>query len=120
MSSDKVDLSQIRGDWDFHARYVTNAMEQTLKRQAKLWRELKKASKKKGQVPVDGMLMEEFSEACRQTRALTDDFWLLAETMTSSAKKKSRKKSKKKAKKKAKKKVSKKAKKKAKKKGARK
>ena len=81
MSSEEVDLSQIRGDWDFHARYVTNAMEQTLKRQNKLWKELKKASKKKGQVPVDSLLMEDFSEACRQTRALTDDFWLLAETI---------------------------------------
>ena len=59
MSSDKVDLSQIRGDWDFHSRYVTNAMEQTLKRVNKYWRELKKASRKKGQVPVEGELMEE-------------------------------------------------------------
>ena len=122
MSSDKVDLSQIRGDWDFHARYVTNAMEQTLKRQAKLWRELKKASKKKGQVPVDTLLMEDFCEAARQTRALTDDFWLLAETK-STAKKKTKKKAKKKAGKKkvtknaAKKKSKKKSKKKVKKKG---
>ena len=46
MSEDTVDLSQIRGDWDFHSRYVTNAMEQTLKRQNKLWRELKKKSRK--------------------------------------------------------------------------
>lgn len=98
MSSEEVDLSQIRGDWDFHARYVTNAMEQTLKRQIKLWKELKKASKKKGQVPVDSLLMEDFSEACRQTRALTDDFWLLAETKPGS--KKAKKKTKKKGKKK--------------------
>lgn len=79
MSGDKVDLSQIRGDWDFHSRYVCNAMEQTLKRTNKYWKELKKASKKKGQVPVDGHLMEEFIEACMQTRAITDDFLMLAE-----------------------------------------
>ena len=102
MSETEVDLSQIRGDWDFHARYVTNAMEQTLKRQTRLWKELKAASKKQGQVPVDGQLMEDFVEACRQTRALTDDFWLLAETRTTAtAKKKPAKKAKKKAAKKA-------------------
>ena len=94
MSSDKVDLSQIRGDWDFHSRYVTNAMEQTLKRANKYWRELKKASRKKGQVPVDGELMEEFIEACMQTRALTDDYLILNECKPA-AKRKTRKKAKK-------------------------
>jgi len=79
VSGDKVDLSQIRGDWDFHSRYVCNAMEQTLKRANKYWKELKKASKKKGQVPVEGQLMDEFIEACMQTRAITDDFVMLAE-----------------------------------------
>ena len=79
MSGDKVDLSQIRGDWDFHSRYVCHAMEQTLKRTNKYWKELKKAAKKKGQVPVDGRLMDEFIEACMQTRAITDDFLILAE-----------------------------------------
>ena len=104
MSSDKVDLSQIRGDWDFHSRYVTNAMEQTLKRANKYWRELKKASRKKGQVPVDGELMEEFIEACMQTRALTDDYLILNECKPAAKKKAGKKtaaKSKKKAKKKA-------------------
>ena len=96
MSSDKVDLSQIRGDWDFHSRYVTNAMEQTLKRANKYWRELKKASRKKGQVPVDGLLMEEFIEACMQTRALTDDYLILNECKPT-GKKKAKKKTKKKA-----------------------
>lgn len=96
MSSEKVDLSQIRGDWDFHSRYVTNAMEQTLKRANKYWRELKKASRKKGQVPVDGVLMEEFIEACMQTRALTDDYLTLNECQPT-AKKQSKKKAKKKA-----------------------
>ena len=122
MSSDKVDLSQIRGDWDFHSRYVTNAMEQTLKRVNKYWRELKKASRKKGQVPVEGELMEEFIEACMQTRSLTDDYNILSECKPKQAKKTARKKarkkvakkaSKKKTKKKAKKKTKKKAKKKA-------
>ena len=40
MSEHKVDLSQIRGDWHFHTRYVTNAMDQTLKRLHKTWRAL--------------------------------------------------------------------------------
>ncbi len=80
MSSEKVDLSQIRGDWDFHSRYVTNAVEQTLKRVNKTWKQLKAAGRKKGQVPVDGALMEEFMEACAQTRALCDDYLILAET----------------------------------------
>jgi len=121
-----VDLSQIRGDWDFHSRYVTNAMEQTLKRLNKDWRELKKRSRKKGQVPVDDLLMEEFMEACAQTRALCDDFLILAATQgqkvvrkkkAGKKKKLSRKKAaKKQAKKKAGKKTGKKAKKKAKKK----
>jgi hypothetical protein len=113
VSSDKVDLSQIRGDWDFHSRYVTNAMEQTLKRTNKYWKELKKASKKKGQVPVDGELMEEFIEAIMQARAMTDDYLILNECKPS-AKKAGKKKAKKKTAKKAtKKKARKKAKKKA-------
>ncbi len=78
MSEKAVDLGQIRGDWDFHARYVTNAMEQTLKRANKYWRALKSKSPAKGRVPVDTQLMEEFIESCRQTRALCDDFLLLA------------------------------------------
>lgn len=78
MSDKTVDLGQIRGDWDFHARYVTNAMEQTLKRANKNWRALKSKSPAKGQVPVDTQLMEEFIESCSQTRALCDDFLLLA------------------------------------------
>lgn len=80
MSDKVVDLGAIRGDWDFHARYVTNAMEQTLKRVQKSWKALKRGSPAAGQVPVHGDLMEEFIEACRQTRALTDDFVLLQET----------------------------------------
>jgi len=78
MSEKAVDLGQIRGDWDFHARYVTNAMEQTLKRANKTWRALKARSTAKGQVPLDTGLMEEFIESCSQTRALCDDFLLLA------------------------------------------
>ena len=38
--SEGVDLSQIRGDWKFHMDYVQNAIEQTLKRQVKVWAEL--------------------------------------------------------------------------------
>jgi hypothetical protein len=80
MSEHGVDLGAIRGDWDFHARYVTNAMEQTLKRVQKTWRALKTKSPVAGQVPVDIELMQEFLEACRQTRALTDDILLLQDT----------------------------------------
>lgn len=83
MSEKVVDLGAIRGDWDFHARYVTNAMEQTVKRLLRSWRQLKAKAPAAGQVPVDGPLMEEFIEACRQTRALTDDFLLLEETRPS-------------------------------------
>lgn len=80
MSEHGVDLGAIRGDWDFHARYVTNAMEQTLKRLQKTWRTLKAKAPAEGQVEMDTELMEEFVEACRQTRALTDDILLLKDT----------------------------------------
>ena len=80
MSEPQVDLGAIAGDWDFHARYVTNSMDQTLKRLHKIWRALKARSPSAGQVPMDGALMEEFIEACRQTRALTDDILLMQDT----------------------------------------
>ena len=80
MSEPQVDLGAIAGDWDFHARYVTNSMDQTLKRLHKTWRALKAKSPAAGQVPMDGALMEEFIETCRQTRALTDDILLMQET----------------------------------------
>lgn len=79
MTDKPVDLGEIRGDWDFHSRYAANAMEQTLKRVNKLWRSLKRAAPAAGQVPVSGAVMDEFIEACRQTRALCDDFPLLEE-----------------------------------------
>jgi hypothetical protein len=103
VSSDKVDLSQIRGDWDFHSRYVTNAMDQTLKRVQKNWKELNKISTKKDQVPVGGQLMEEFIEAVMQARAITDDYVMLAECQPSRKKKANKKATKKTAKKKSKK-----------------
>jgi hypothetical protein len=87
MSEPVVDVSAIRGDWNFHARYVTNALEQTLKRATKLWKALKAASPAEGEVPMDDPLMEEFIEACRQTRALTDDVILLQETKPAKVKK---------------------------------
>jgi hypothetical protein len=92
MSDTGVDLSAIRGDWDFHARYVTNALDQTLKRVAKSWRALKAKAPAAGQVPVDDALMEEFIEACRQTRALTDDILLLQENRPAPAKSKRKRK----------------------------
>ena len=87
MSEPVVDLGAIRGDWNFHARYVTNAIEQTLKRTAKLWKALKASSPSEGEVPMNDPMMEEFIEACRQTRALTDDVILLQETRPAAAKK---------------------------------
>jgi len=80
MSEPVVSLSAIRGDWDFHARYVTNSVEQTLKRLQRYWRSLKRKAPAAGLVPMDGELMDEFIEACRQTRALCDDLLLMRET----------------------------------------
>lgn len=67
------DLSQIRGDWNFHMRYATNAIEQTITRLNKVWEEMKANAPAEGEVAVDTDLCEEFIEACRQTRGLTDD-----------------------------------------------
>lgn len=91
MSEPVVDLGAIRGDWNFHARYVTNALEQTLKRTTRLWKALKASSPAEGEVPMNDPLMEEFIEACRQTRALTDDVILLQETRPATARKSRRK-----------------------------
>ncbi len=38
MSEGEVDLSQIRGDWNFHINYVNNAVNQTLKRALSMWK----------------------------------------------------------------------------------
>ena len=123
MSEGNVDLSQIRGDWKFHMDYVQNAVDRTLKRQAKnwgelgddaninavvgqqakIWAELKADANDRGTIPTtDGRLekfitacrgakaqidayqdkddsvnVEEFVEACRQTRALCDDLEMM-------------------------------------------
>jgi hypothetical protein len=75
----KTDLSQIRGDWNFHMRFVTNALEQTIKRLNKTWDEMKATSESEGEVTIDSDLCEEFIEACRQTRGLTDDLKIMAD-----------------------------------------
>ncbi len=69
----KEDLSLIRGDWNFHMRYATNAIEQTVSRLTKIWEEMKANAPAEGEVAVDTDLCEEFIEACMQTRGLTDD-----------------------------------------------
>jgi hypothetical protein len=97
MSEHAVDLGAIRGDWEFHARYVTIAMESTLKRVHKSWRSLKARGSTAGSVPMTGDLMQEFLEAVRQTRALSDDILLLQDTMPTPRKKSARKAGKKKA-----------------------
>jgi hypothetical protein len=80
MSEVATDLPQIRGDWSFHMSYVQNAIEQTMKRQLKLWDELKAGANSDGQISVDNdELLDEFIEACRQTRALMDDLQLMRE-----------------------------------------
>ncbi len=75
----KADLSQIRGDWNFHMRYATNAIEQTVSRLTKVWEEMKANAPTEDEVAVDTDLCEEFIEACMQTRGLTDDLITLRE-----------------------------------------
>ena len=75
----QADLSQIRGDWNFHMRYATNAIEQTVARLNKVWEEMKANAPTEGEVAVDTDLCEEFIEACRQTRGRTDDLVILRE-----------------------------------------
>jgi len=101
MSDQEVDLSQIRGDWYFHFKYLINAVEQTQKHQMKVWRKLKAALDKDGILPADQVeLIEQFTEGVRMTHSFMDDFDILESTRP--AKKKAKKKAaKKKAKKKA-------------------
>ncbi len=100
MSEQGVDLSQIRGDRKFHMDYLTNAVTQTMKRQLKdwgelsagannagieeamtrqkaLWDELIANANDKGTIPTADSKVDEFSEACRQTRALCDDLEMM-------------------------------------------
>ena len=107
MSDQEVDFSQIRGDWFFHMNYLINALEQTQKRQAKLWRQIKAARNDDGALPVDqDHLMEDFIDAVRMTNSFMDDLIMMQEQRPDSAKKAAKKKP---AKKKAKKKLTKKA-----------
>ncbi len=103
MSDQEVDFSQIRGDWFFHMNYLINALEQTQKRQAKLWRQVKAARNDDGALPVDqDHLMEDFIDAVRMTNSFMDDLIMMQEQRPDSAKKGAKKKpAKKKAKKKA-------------------
>jgi len=41
MSEQGADLSQIRGDWHFHMKFLANAITQTMKRQVSSWGDLK-------------------------------------------------------------------------------
>jgi hypothetical protein len=41
MSEQGADLSQIRGDWHFHMKFLANAVTQTMKRQVSSWADLK-------------------------------------------------------------------------------
>jgi len=95
MSETQVDLSQIRGDWNFHINYLNNAVQQTLKRanalwpriaeqagdgavgdlleqQTALWRELNDQLDEKGALPVTSDLLDRFVEVTQQTKAPCD------------------------------------------------
>jgi len=111
MSEHDVDLSSIRGDWNFHFNYLMNAVEKTQKYQMKLWRQINAARDAKGILPAEkNELIAEYLEAVRMTHSFTDDFIMMLEQRPAKA---AKKKTKKKATKKAKKKVAKKASKKA-------
>lgn len=94
MSEDGVDLSQIRGDWKFHMDFLQNAVEQTLKREAKswavlggdatidanvqaqqtLWADLKTGANDAGTINTTDDKMEEFIVACRASKPLCDAY----------------------------------------------
>ncbi|MAF84284.1 MAG: hypothetical protein QGH93_03145 [Gammaproteobacteria bacterium] len=94
MSEGGVDLSQIRGDWKFHIDYIQNAVDQTLKRQAKYWNELgndadigadveqqvqiwadlNANANDKGTIPTADGLLEKFISSCRDARARCDAY----------------------------------------------
>lgn len=97
MSEPQVDLSQIRGDWNFHINYLNNAVAQTLKRanalwvkvsgepgaepigklldqQTGLWAKMNEQLDEKGALPVGSELLDEFIAVTRQTKAPCDAF----------------------------------------------
>ena len=94
MSEGVVDLSQIRGDWKFHMDYLQNAIDQTMKRQAKYWRELgdnddidaavaaqaqiwtelNANANDKGTIPTTDGQVEGFIDACRGAKAHCDSY----------------------------------------------
>jgi hypothetical protein len=90
MSEQGADLSQIRGDWHFHMKFLANAITQTMKRQvsswadlktqlssddieqavsreAEIWTEITSTVDDKGTVKVGGDLISEFIKTCRDT-----------------------------------------------------
>ena len=94
MSEGAVDFSQIRGDWKFHIDYLSNAIEQTLKRANKdwgqlgddgdidaavklvneRWEELKANANDKGTIPTTDGRLEAFIEAVNATKSLCDAY----------------------------------------------
>jgi hypothetical protein len=90
MSEQGADLSQIRGDWHFHMKFLANAITQTMKRQvsswadlksgvsddsidqavsreADMWSEIKSKIDDQGAVNVGTDLIPEFINVCRDT-----------------------------------------------------
>lgn len=90
MSEQGADLSQIRGDWHFHMKFLSNAITQTMKRQvsswgdlrsevsddsidqavnreADMWSEITSKIDDKGAIEIGSDLVPEFIKVCRDT-----------------------------------------------------
>jgi len=95
MSGPDVDLSQIRGDWTFHIKYLTNAIDQTIKRQlelsvearidaaelkqlvqkqADIWRAVTAGSDSDGVISTTDSRLQEFIDVSRQTKEPCDAY----------------------------------------------
>ncbi len=90
MSEQGADLSQIRGDWHFHMKFLANAVTQTMKRhvsswadlksgvsddsidqavsrEADMWSEITSKLDDQGAIHVGSDLIPEFIKVCRET-----------------------------------------------------
>lgn len=61
----KVDLSQIRGDWNFHINFLANAIHQTLIRAEKLWGTVGKDAND----PAIGQLIDKLADCWSRLQA---------------------------------------------------
>jgi hypothetical protein len=95
MSGSQVDLSQIRGDWSFHMKFLINAIDQTVKRQlglideaglsgsdieqlvkkqAGLWQALTANADSAGIIPTGDSRLHDFIDVSRQTKKPCDAY----------------------------------------------